>query len=53
MKKALADTNNDGQKDAQITINENLPTRSTTSTAGFQVGDILIFATPKLVNAID
>ncbi|MBO4234446.1 T9SS type A sorting domain-containing protein [Riemerella anatipestifer] len=53
MKKALADTNNDGQKDAFLTIYENLPTGADAQAAGFQIGDILVFSTPKIVNSID
>ncbi|MDY3345387.1 hypothetical protein PG326_09055 [Riemerella anatipestifer] len=52
MKKALADTNNDGQKDAFLTIYENLPVgQAANQAAGFQVGDILVFNTPELKNS--
>ncbi|MDY3538047.1 T9SS type A sorting domain-containing protein [Riemerella anatipestifer] len=54
MKKALADTNNDGKKDAFLTIYENLPVgQAANQIAGFQLNDILIFSTPKIINSID
>ena len=49
MKKALADTNNDGLKDAFINIHDQLPTGTAAQTAGFQINDIAIFSTPSLI----
>ncbi|MDY3529906.1 hypothetical protein PG593_08980 [Riemerella anatipestifer] len=54
MKKSLADTNNDGQKDAFLIIYENLPKGQTSNQVeGFQINDILVFTTPELKNSID
>ena len=53
MKKALADTNNDGLKDAFINIHAQLPTGTAAQTAGFQIGDIALYGTPVIVNNID
>ena len=52
MKKALADTNNDGLKDAFINIHDELPTGTAAQTAGFQINDIAIFSTPRLINNV-
>ena len=52
MKKALADTNGDGLKDAFINIHDQLPTGAAAQTAGFQIGDIAIFSTPEIKNNI-
>jgi hypothetical protein len=52
MKKALADTNNDGLKDAFINIHDQLPTGTAAQTAGFQINDIAIFSTPRLINNV-
>lgn len=51
MKRAYADTNNDGLVDAQITTYE-LPSAAAAQSAGFQPGDVAIFATPEIVNNI-
>ena len=48
MKKALADTNGDGLKDAFINIHDQLPTGTAAQTAGFQINDIAIFSTPEI-----
>lgn len=53
MKKALADTNGDGLKDAFINIHDQLPTGAAAQTAGFQIGDIALYGTPVIVNNID
>ena len=52
MKKALADTNGDGLKDAFINIHVQLPTGAAAQTAGLQIGDIAIFSTPEIKNKI-
>lgn len=51
MKRGLADINGDGNYDAFINIHSYLPTGTSAQNAGFLPGDILLFNTPKLVNA--
>ena len=51
MKKALADTNNDGLKDAFINIHDQLPSGAAAQAAGFQIGDVAIFSTPTIKNS--
>jgi hypothetical protein len=53
MKRARADTNNDGLVDAQLSIYDQLPTGTAAQTAGFQIGDIALYGTPVIVNNID
>ena len=50
MKRARADTNNDGLVDAQLSIYDQLPTGTAAQTAGFQINDIAIFSTPTIKN---
>ena len=50
MKRARADTNNDGVMDAQLSIYDQLPTGAAAQSAGFQINDIAIFWTPELTN---
>lgn len=52
MKRARADTNNDGLVDAQLSIYDQLPTGTAAQTAGFQINDIAIFSTPRLINNV-
>ena len=47
MKRAHADVNNDGQIDAKLTT-YTLPSGAAAQAAGFQIGDVAIFATPEI-----
>lgn len=48
MKRARADTNNDGGLDAQLTT-YTLPAGANAQAAGFQIGDVAWFVTPEIV----